>query len=209
MRLFNFDRIRFVGERIVWHIAASLRLKVTHPSFHLLHTFSIAPDAQFGRSARVQVFEQAGTLKIGARCSIEATLILERANSLIRLGDDVSIGEGTVIHSAQSVIIGNHVLIADAVIIRDHDAHGLMFSQRREERSRAGLGERYWEVVSIQPVTIDEGAWIASRAILLKGVHIGRGAVVGAGAVVTGDVPAWTVVAGNPARPVKQLTPEQ
>jgi acetyltransferase-like isoleucine patch superfamily enzyme len=57
------------------------------------------------------------------------------------------------------------------------------------------------------PVTIKDGAWINFGAIVLKGVTIGEGAVVAAGAVVTKDVPANTVVAGNPARVVKALSP--
>ncbi len=54
-------------------------------------------------------------------------------------------------------------------------------------------------------VTIEDGAWIASGAIILPGVRIGKGAIVAAGAVVSRDVPAWTMVAGNPARVVQKL----
>lgn len=54
-------------------------------------------------------------------------------------------------------------------------------------------------------VTIKRGAWIATNAIVLPGVTIGEGAIVAAGAVVNRDVPAYTIVAGNPARPVQEL----
>jgi len=52
---------------------------------------------------------------------------------------------------------------------------------------------------------IEFGSWIGAKAVILPGVTIGRGAVVGAGAIVTKDVPPFTVVAGNPARIVKEL----
>jgi len=54
-------------------------------------------------------------------------------------------------------------------------------------------------------LVIEDDAWIGFKATILKGVHIGRGAIVAAGSVVTHDVPAWTIVAGNPARVVKRL----
>ena len=59
------------------------------------------------------------------------------------------------------------------------------------------------------PVRIDAHAWIGCNAIILKGVHIGEGAVVAAGAVVTRDVPPHAVAAGNPARIIRQLSAER
>jgi len=56
-----------------------------------------------------------------------------------------------------------------------------------------------------QKVTVKRGAWIAAHAVILPGVTIGEGAIVAAGAVVSRDVPAYTIVAGNPARPVQEL----
>ena len=56
------------------------------------------------------------------------------------------------------------------------------------------------------PITVGRRAWVAARAIVLMGVHIGEGSVIGAGSVVTRDVPSNTVSAGNPARVVKEIT---
>lgn len=57
------------------------------------------------------------------------------------------------------------------------------------------------------PITIEHGVWIGAGAIVLPGVTIGRGSMIGAGSVVTRSVPAWSLVAGNPARVVRQLEP--
>ena len=62
-----------------------------------------------------------------------------------------------------------------------------------------------WSVVNSNPIKICDDVWIGMNVIILKGVTVGEGAIVGAGSVVTKDVPAWTVVAGNPARVVKVL----
>jgi maltose O-acetyltransferase len=61
---------------------------------------------------------------------------------------------------------------------------------------------------SPSPIIIEDDVWIATRATILKGVHIGKGAVVAAGAVVTRNVPAYSIVGGVPARVIKTLTPQ-
>jgi galactoside O-acetyltransferase len=66
-------------------------------------------------------------------------------------------------------------------------------------------GVKRWDFVSVRPVRIGDKVWIGFGASILKGVNVGEGSVVGAKAVVTRDVPPYTVVAGNPARVVRQL----
>ena len=88
--------------------------------------------------------------------------------------------------------IGNHVMLGPVVQIYTA-AHPL----------EAGARNRGWEVA--KPVVIEDGAWLGGGAILLPGVRVGRNAVVGAGAVVTRDVPANAVVAGNPARVIRGI----
>ena len=89
----------------------------------------------------------------------------------------------TEIVAAQSITIGRDCKIARDVIIMDTDQHALPNS----------------ELVA-RPVTIEDRVWIGARAIVLKGVTIGHDAVVGAGSVVTRDVPPGAVVGGVPAR---------
>lgn len=112
---------------------------------------------------------------------------------LITIGDDVGMS-GCSITALQSVKIGNRVLVGAGVLIVDTDAHPL----HPEDRLR-GLPP------AISPVEIADDVFIGARAIILKGVHVGQGAVIGAGSVVTSDVPAFKIAAGNPARIVAEV----
>lgn len=106
----------------------------------------------------------------------------------IKIGSKCSIGDRTEIHAGKSVEIGDNVVIAWDCVIMDRDYH-----------STSGSTEVF------KPVFIDDRVWIGCRAIILKGVTIGKGAVVAAGAVVTKDVDSGTLVAGNPARAIKKV----
>jgi acetyltransferase-like isoleucine patch superfamily enzyme len=101
----------------------------------------------------------------------------------------------------RAVRIGRRVLIAGGVTIADYDGHPLDAADRR-----AGLTSAPDQ---IRPVTIGDDVWIGQGAVILKGVTIGERAVVGAHAVVTRDVPADSVVAGNPAQVVRELRPRE
>jgi len=96
---------------------------------------------------------------------------------------------GTQIYCFNAISIGDDVSIAENVCIRDSDNH-LISGNKTESR----------------PIHIGDRVWIGMNAIILKGVTIGDGAVVAAGAVVTRDVEANTLVAGVPARFVRQAT---
>jgi len=108
------------------------------------------------------------------------------------LGDHVFLNSLCTILDNNEVRIGNHVMLGPVVQIYTA-AHPL----------EAGARNRGWEVA--KPVVIEDGAWLGGGAILLPGVRVGRNAVVGAGAVVTRDVPANAVVAGNPARVIQGI----
>lgn len=110
----------------------------------------------------------------------------------IYLGDHVFLNFSCTILDCNEVRIGHHVMIGPGVQI--YTAAHLL---EAEPRIR-GL-----EVA--KPITIEDNVWLGGSAILLPGVRIGRNAVVGAGAVVSRDVPANTVVAGNPARVIREI----
>lgn len=108
----------------------------------------------------------------------------------IQSGAKLTLGSGFANRSSwiscgHEITIGEQVFIADQVIIRDWDGHTIV------GRPNAA------------PITIGNQVWIGMRSMILKGVTIGDGAVIAAGAVVVKDVPAGSVVAGNPAKVVK------
>lgn len=149
------------------------------------------------------------SLVIGTQSNIEASLVLEQASARIVIGSRTHVGGGTIVAAASQIEIGDDVLIAFDAVIVDHNSHSLKFRERRNDVSDWIQGKKDWSAVAIAPVKISNKAWIGMRAIVLKGVTIGEGAIVGAGSVVTRDVPPWTIVGGNPARVIRALTDEE
>lgn len=152
-------------------------------------------------------------LKIGNNSIISGTFIFESTEGKISVGNHCYIGASTFI-SRSSISIGNNVTIAWGCTIYDHDSHSIDYRLRRKDiddelrdiRSCVSfIKSKDWSCVNSKPITIKDDAWIGMNCIVLKGVTVGEGAVVGAGSVVTKDVPAWTLVAGNPARVIKVL----
>jgi len=148
------------------------------------------------------------SLTIGANSNIEGILALEKSQASIRIGSRTHFGGGSLLNAAKSIEIGDDVLVSFGVMISDHDSHSIVFDERQHDVENWILGKKDWSKVPISPVVIGDKAWIGMRAIILKGVHIGAGAVVGAGSVVTRDVPPGTIVAGNPARVIRSVQPE-
>lgn len=112
----------------------------------------------------------------------------------IKVGRRSFVGESVVIRGQGGVVIGEAVLIGPAAQI-------LAIDHCFDDPSRPIMDQG----IRGSGIAIEDGAWIGAGAIVLDGVRVGRGAVVGAGAVVTRDVPPRTLVAGVPARVVKQL----
>jgi acetyltransferase-like isoleucine patch superfamily enzyme len=144
---------------------------------------------------------------IGDLSNVECNIALERNGACVKIGSRSHVGGGSVISAASLVEIEDDVLIAFDALIMDHDSHSLDFEQRQHALRDWLAGSFTWEGVSIAPVRIKCKSWIGARAIILRGVTIGEGAIVAAGSVVTRDVAPWTVVGGNPARLIKELRP--
>lgn len=114
------------------------------------------------------------------------------------IGNNCNIGDYSHITCINEIRIGNNVRMGRKVFISDN-AHGA------SERLLLDIAPNYRPLYSKGPVVIEDCVWIGEMACILPGVHIGKGCIVGANAVVTHDVPPYCVVGGNPARIIKQL----
>lgn len=125
---------------------------------------------------------------------------------MLALGDYSFVGRARIF-AAHKVEIGKNVLISDNVIILDSDLHSISASRRLEEALRwsNGIFPDVYDGILGESVFIADHVWIGANSVILKGVTIGEGAIVGAGSVVTKDVPPYTIVAGNPARVIREI----
>ena len=142
-------------------------------------------------------------VQVGEKSMIMGSIIFDRDGGTVTIGARVFMS-GSIV-CAEKVELGDDVLVAWNVTIVDHDSHSLAFSGRSRDVLDWRDGKKDWTHVAIRPVTIGNKAWIGFDSIVLKGVIIGEGAVIGAGSVVTRDVPPWTIVAGNPARAIREI----
>ena len=131
-----------------------------------------------------------------ARCTVEGhfqlyggSKVMVASGGHLRLGSGF-LNNGAAIACVSGVSIGHDVAIGPEVYIRDTDSHGISGSSGP----------------TAQPITVGDHVWIGMRAMVLKGVTIGDGAIVAAGAIVTRDVEAGALVAGAPATFVRYAT---
>lgn len=140
----------------------------------MISSWRRATASALSHPVRLRTFAPGACISIGSGCELSGTSITCRSTS---------------------ITLGKDVLIAPDVIIVDSDFHAPWPVEQR--KTDPGL-ERD------RPVVIGDGAWIGMRRIILKGVSIGEGAIIGAGSVVTRDVPANAVACGVPARVVRK-----
>lgn len=127
----------------------------------------------------------------------------------IKIGKDCYIGDHSRLWVGIGITIGDRVLIAHNVNIFDTTTHPIDKKVRYEHENlvkATGMPIEKFDTIYESPVIIEDDVWIGCNCVILKGVTIGEGAIVSAGSVVTKDVPANTMVAGNPAKIVKVLS---
>lgn len=159
-----------------------------HQTFTLIQQFNRTFSAK-GRALAKKIFAQ-----VGARTIITPPFLCEYGKT-ISIGDHCFINMGVTMLDNAPISIGNHVLIGPATQFYT-PSHPLDFQARRA-----------WESHCL-PIVVEDDVWIGGNVVVCQGVTIGARAVVAAGAVVTQNVPPDTLVAGIPAKVIKQLNTE-
>lgn len=157
------------------------------------------------------IFNQRGaTLKIGDNVTLNSSflsnllglnhrciIVTRGAGTKIEIGDGCGIS-GATIYARTGIFVGKNTLIGGNVKILDNDFHPIDVAARNARNDDA---------IARKPCYIGENCFIGCNALILKGSRIGDGCTVGAGAIVSGEFPANSVIAGNPARVIKTLKP--
>ncbi len=185
-----------------------LNLLIDYPSKIVVSRY---PNVEISDTAYIGAYRNlrlnyGGKLKIADHSLIHASIVIERVEASVLIGARTFIGASTIT-AANEIIIGDDVLISWGCTLIDHNAHSIAWSQRSNDVTDWREGKKNWQDVVKGKIYIHNKAWIGVNAMILKNVSIGEGAIVGAGSVVTKDVPAWTIVAGNPAKIIR-LIPE-
>lgn len=183
-------------------LSGTLRKLIRKKTFLYDKTAKIYPTARIINNSR-----KLDAIKIGSFSYIQGDLMTLGDDGRIEIGSYCFIGEGTRIWSALSISIGDRVLISHYVNIFDNITHPLDPKLRHLQfKDIVTSGNLKSIDLEEEEVVIENDAWIGCMSIILKGVTIGEGAVVGAGSVVTKDVPPYTVVGGNPAKIIKEIS---
>jgi acetyltransferase-like isoleucine patch superfamily enzyme len=171
--------------------AAAVLPKLIAYARSLLRARSLESWKPFRLERGLTVINRNGQLSIGDRAHVWPDVKISMvgkpgAPARVEIGPQSSIGDRTQIHACNLVRIGARVMISWDVTLLENNYHA----------------------DSKGPIVVEDDVWIGCRAIILSGVTVGRGAVVAAGAVVTRDVAPHTLVGGNPAKVLREITAE-
>ena len=206
---------------MIWKLLDPLLIKLARRMEHLAAHHPSSYGAEVTRSrgafsplaivssrAAVQSLAPREHIEVGDYARIDGQIYLLAAAARCRIGHHSFLGAESRLWILGEMTIGNFVQIAPRVDIFDNDSHSLDPGQRQEDAKNVfELGKTIdYSRVPQAPVVIEDDVWIGTKSTIMKGVRIGRGAVVAAGSVVTMEVPPFTLVGGNPARELRHLS---
>lgn len=143
------------------------------------------------------MFEQLRNITIGNNCSIgKSAWIHTVKNGKIQIGDNTKIGRRVTLAALKSIKIGKNCLLSYDVSILDHD----------HDFRDIKISPVVSELTKGKDVFIGDDCFIGAHSFILKGITLGEHCIVGANSVITKSFPAYTVIAGNPAKIIKSLT---
>lgn len=187
-------------------------MKIAHPWFHRLQLRGMG--VRYGtnckiigvcsiRTDRTSKVEFGDNLRIFSSnltnplCNSKPSIINVSKGAVLKVGDNCGMSSPTI-WVRKGLIIGNNVNFGGGITVMDSDAHSLNYLHRRN--GAVDMQNRI-----DREIIIGDDVLIGMNSIILKGVHIGARSVIGAGSVVTKDIPADCIAAGNPARVIKML----
>jgi acetyltransferase-like isoleucine patch superfamily enzyme len=142
------------------------------------------------------VIHNGGKMQIGGRFRLFSTLakteLVSGVDGILEIGESVFINYGCSISASKLVRIGDRCNIGTHCMLMDNDFHRIEPS-RRDERPES------------RPIVLEENVWLGGRVIVLNGVTIGKNSVIGAGSVVTKDIPPNVIAAGVPAKVIRSI----
>jgi acetyltransferase-like isoleucine patch superfamily enzyme len=204
------SKIRIINTKILCKIISLpyLKQQISFANTHNSVLATCGENVIFRNTSRViNSTTDKNKIVLGDNVLVDGELCVFNYGGMITVGEYSYIGMGSRIWSGEKITIGKYVLISHNVGISDTSAHEYNYLERAKRykdllehgfpKDKAGI--------KTAPIYIDDYAWINFDAIVMRGVTIGKGAIVGAGSVVTKDVPPFTLVAGNPARIIRNL----
>jgi acetyltransferase-like isoleucine patch superfamily enzyme len=172
--------------------------------------FPKKPCATIGRKSsidyRANIYNSSNNpqkIIIGEGSSIDGILLVWKNKGEIIIGKNTYIGLGSRVWSAKKISIGNNVQVAHNVNIFDNNIHSIDPKIRNKEFLQHY--ENNDSELKEQEIVIKDNVWLGANVIVLKGVTIGENSIVGAGSVITKNIPVNCIVAGNPARVIREL----
>lgn len=187
-----------------------LSLRLERLSMMLYTGYRMGRFKHFGKTSRIRpifdVLLGEEYISIGEECYIGRHVQLTASDSFqdqsfspkIIIGDNCSIGDYSHVTAINEIRLGNNVRMGKNILITDN-AHGASDWNLMETAPNKR------PLYSKGPVIIDDNVWIGAKSSIMPGVHIGKCAIVGAGSVVTKDVPPYAIVGGNPAKILKMI----
>lgn len=182
MTIFSHPRLWWRAWRVGARISSSAILRGSE-------NIAIGAGCKIGR--QVEMNTRIGHISLGSRVTIGPYTIIESRGGTVRIGDRTGIGPFCVLYGHGNLEIGTDCMIASHVVCIPENHR----FDRTDLPMRAQGGQR-------QGIRIGDDVWLATQVIVLDGVSIGKGAVIGAGAVVTRDIPPYAIAYGVPAQVV-------
>ena len=171
---------------IISAIIRGMIFRVLHQE-NIIHPRICRGGIKIYRGCHVHIMK-GSTIKVGKSVSLyqNVEIDMRSAGAQLEIGDNTFINRCSEIFCKDMVHIGSRCAISWDVTIMDNDFHYIDANENSK------------------PICIGDDVWIGCHSLILKGVHIGDGAVIAAGSVVTKDVPSYSVVGGNPAKEIKR-----